>query len=389
LRLCRYLTAQIRELYPEPGSGTTARESCSLQETVALNNIKQAICEFQGRLEQVIESQKKTREMEIDRLINHLVLIREQLRRAGEGDSREDVLKHFSSLGEELDKREEILENGLLFNELFEIVFLKLRNEFEGLRPEFSELPASEFKRVMLGYWKLRDTLECFYQRDMLLYPQTIGRQHTRELQTICYERISPDRAESFIPGLTSGDKLSGDMLAHFSGFLSERWRGNDLVWGRLDAAEIIIRRLMPRPEQAEERDRLIGIAQAEILDEMNRMGLRISDSENQRDARNLIGREGLESLPGDKKVEWSLRSAVTFFKIVKQSMAGSRLAFLLKKALTFLNAVTGGLAYLALLVNLLCRRRVLRAVLIALAVLALMGMSFFLGVYWRPFSGF
>jgi patatin-related protein len=384
LRLCRYLIAQIRELYPEPASGTSGRDSLFSQETAALNSIKQTIGELQGRLEQVVESQRETRQAEIDRLVNHLVLIRERIKDAGEAHRGEEAMASFETLREELDRREELLENGLLFEELFEVIFLKLRNEFEALRKDFSEFPAFEFKKVMLGYWKLRDTLECFYQRDIILYPQTISRQHARELQTICYERISPDRAESFIPGLTSRDKLAGDMLAHFSGFLSERWRGNDLVWGRLDAAEIIIRRLMPRPEQAEERNRLISTAQAEILEEMNRMGLRISDSENQRDARNLIGKEGLDSLPGDKKVEWSLRSAVTFLKIVKQSMAESRLAFLLKKVLTGLNFITGGLAYLALLVNLLCRRTVLKIVIITLIVLALMGISFFLGARWH-----
>jgi patatin-related protein len=389
LRLCRYLTAQIRELYPESDSEGTAREARFIPETAALNNIKQTISEIQGRLELAIESQREARETEIDRLVNHLTLIRERMKSAVDGGGREDVMKYFASLNAEIDKREEVLENGLLFNELFEIVFLKLRNEFQTLKREFSEWSPDAFKKVMLGYWKLRDTLESFYQRDMLLYPQTISRQHARELQTICYERISPNRAESFIPGLNAGDKLAGDMLAHFSGFLSEKWRGNDLVWGRLDSAEIIIRRLMPRPEQAEERDRLVGIAQAEILEEMNRMGLRISDSENQRDARTLIGRESLDSLPTDKKIEWSLRSAVTFFKIVKQSMAESRLAFLLKKALTLLNAVTGALAYLALLVNLLCRKPVLKVVLITLAVLALMGMSFFLGAYWRQYLRF
>jgi hypothetical protein len=388
LRLCRYLTAQIRDLYPEWNRTAPMPESYRILVTAALNRIKQAISEFQARLEQAVESQSETRALEVDKIINHLALARERIKDTAVEDRREEAMKIFRALKTELQQREAVLENGLLFDELFEIVFLKLRNEFGELKKELGEsLPSGDIviEKVTAGYWRLRDALEYFFQRDMLLYPQTISHQHTRELQNIRYERISPDRAESFIPGLTSRDKLAGDMLAHFSGFLSERWRGNDLVWGRLDSAEIIIRRLMPRPEQAEERDRLISTVQAEILDEMNRMGLRISDSENQRDARNLIGKEGLDSLPGDKKVEWSLRSAVTFMKIVKQSMAESSFAFLLKKVLTLLNFATGGLAYLALFVNLLCRRTVLRIVLIALVVLAVICAAFFLGVYYGP----
>lgn len=386
LRLCRYLTARIRELYPEPDRTETLSESQYELITAALNRVKQTISEFQARLEQAIENQAETRSLEIDKLINLLTLIRERVRSAGEPDRTRVALDGFRELNTELGKREAVLENGLLFDELFELVFLKLRNEFNLLKQQLGEpAPQAEglIEKVAAGFWKLRDALEYFFQRDMLLYPQTVSRRHTRELQTIRYERISPDRAESFIPGLTARDKLAGDRLAHFSGFLSEKWRGNDLVWGRLDASEILIRRLLPGAERAATRERLIAKAQAEIMKEMSRGGLRISEAKNQRDARNLIGKEGMESLPGGKKVEWSLRSAVTLLKIVKQSMAASCFAFLLKKVLTGLNVITGGLAYLALLVNLICRRPVLKWLAIVLFALALVAAGIFLGVRW------
>jgi hypothetical protein len=35
----------------------------------------------------------------------------------------------------------------------------------------------------------------------------------------------------------TLKDKLCGEILGHFSGFLSRPWRSNDILWGRLDAA--------------------------------------------------------------------------------------------------------------------------------------------------------
>jgi len=39
--------------------------------------------------------------------------------------------------------------------------------------------------------------------------------------------------------------KLAGEGLGHMSGFLEERWRRNDYIWGRLDAAEILLRSLL------------------------------------------------------------------------------------------------------------------------------------------------
>jgi predicted acylesterase/phospholipase RssA len=56
----------------------------------------------------------------------------------------------------------------------------------------------------------------------------------------INFARISPADAE-FI-GKPASEKLAGDALGHFGGFLKESWRRNDLLWGRLDAAEMICR---------------------------------------------------------------------------------------------------------------------------------------------------
>lgn len=65
--------------------------------------------------------------------------------------------------------------------------------------------------------------------------------------------RVSPNDANNLglvtgteIPkGTTAaGYKLAGEGLGHLVGFFEERWRRNDYVWGRLDAAEILLRTL-------------------------------------------------------------------------------------------------------------------------------------------------
>src|SRR6185312_4527409 len=38
-----------------------------------------------------------------------------------------------------------------------------------------------------------------------------------------------------------AGQKLAGASLGNFSAFISERWRANDWMWGRLDAAKSIV----------------------------------------------------------------------------------------------------------------------------------------------------
>jgi len=40
--------------------------------------------------------------------------------------------------------------------------------------------------------------------------------------------------------------KLAGTALFHFGAFLNREWRENDLMWGRLDAGERIIRWILP-----------------------------------------------------------------------------------------------------------------------------------------------
>ncbi len=59
----------------------------------------------------------------------------------------------------------------------------------------------------------------------------------------ILLARISP--ADARFIQKPPAMKLAGDALGHFGGFLKREWRANDVLWGRLDAAETISRILM------------------------------------------------------------------------------------------------------------------------------------------------
>jgi patatin-related protein len=83
--------------------------------------------------------------------------------------------------------------------------------------------------------------VERFELRDLFLYPVAELAQ-LGERDRVDLVRISPDAATQ-IPR-AARDKLAGDALFHFGGFFKKEWRQNDIPWGRLDAAELLVRAL-------------------------------------------------------------------------------------------------------------------------------------------------
>jgi predicted acylesterase/phospholipase RssA len=74
--------------------------------------------------------------------------------------------------------------------------------------------------------------------------------------------RISPfdinvENGAGYSWGLQPRDKISGDALFHFGGFVKRSWRSNDIFWGRLDARSILIDSLLDP-----KRLRLLAIAE-------------------------------------------------------------------------------------------------------------------------------
>lgn len=106
--------------------------------------------------------------------------------------------------------------------------------------------------------------------RDAIVYPVLRGTGADEAAEVEIY-RIGPAEATLYPADIDRGtgrreEKLAGLGLGAFAGFLSYAWRENDILWGRLDGAERIICALMPQPEDAEVRKRLIGEARRAIL---------------------------------------------------------------------------------------------------------------------------
>jgi predicted acylesterase/phospholipase RssA len=86
---------------------------------------------------------------------------------------------------------------------------------------------------------RYRDRFEEF---DMIVLP--LAYPDLGETNSVAIMRISPLDATGIKPESVKDDpthKLAGIRVKHFGGFLDADWRNNDMMWGRLDAAEAII----------------------------------------------------------------------------------------------------------------------------------------------------
>lgn len=117
---------------------------------------------------------------------------------------------------------------------LLEQVRSRLEGLLESLRPELSTQI----------YDHLGDISQRFDVIDAHLFPYEYlsGLEEKDAIELI---RISPHDAQIDLTDRKAEDKVSGDTLAHFGGFLKRSWRANDILWGRLDAITILVDTLL------------------------------------------------------------------------------------------------------------------------------------------------
>ncbi len=145
--------------------------------------------------------------------------------------------------------------------------------------------------------------------------------------------RISPSAA-TYIDKRPQ-DKLAGDSMGHFGGFLSRHWRANDVLWGRLDAAELIVRVLLPgQPRQLVEG--YIHTIQEEITRAELPLIWQKTPNLNYKaflEQEHKIGQEELADLPPELKAPLALKASQVLrnmFRRVEQieQRKGLRAAF-------------------------------------------------------------
>jgi patatin-related protein len=107
-----------------------------------------------------------------------------------------------------------------------------------------------------------------FVLYDLVTYPVQYG-TGAGEANVVEVFRISPEDATALIhERKTNRQKLAGRTLMSFGAFLDQRWRKNDMLWGRLDGAERLITALLPGAADAAVREDLIKEAHMAILRE-------------------------------------------------------------------------------------------------------------------------
>lgn len=136
------------------------------------------------------------------------------------------------------------------------------------------EAMEKDCKHLRQGPLTLQELYQAFEFFDMHIYPAR-ERSGLGEVDPAEIVRISPDRATRYIRGENAvQEKLAGEKVMHFSAFLKKTWRENDLIWGRLDAAEIIVRTLLPGDEAAQ-KALLDELCPAIIKEELDSIRLR------------------------------------------------------------------------------------------------------------------
>jgi patatin-related protein len=96
---------------------------------------------------------------------------------------------------------------------------------------------------VQRAQWMAATFFRRFMWYDEVVYPIIQFSGVGKELDEVEIIRISPTDADSLSP--YGVDKLGGATLMHFGAFLDRTWRKNDILWGRLDGAERIIKALL------------------------------------------------------------------------------------------------------------------------------------------------
>lgn len=124
------------------------------------------------------------------------------------------------------------------------------------------------FAVAIRGY--LWQHYEHFDDYDQISFPIYFDTDHG-ESDVVEIIRISPEDAPSLINEKTDArgrKKLAGTQLANFSAFLDAAWRVNDIMWGRLDGAERLIKSMLPDEGDKDIRDALTREAHQTILAE-------------------------------------------------------------------------------------------------------------------------
>ncbi|MCX7009468.1 MAG: patatin-like protein [Kiritimatiellaeota bacterium] len=373
-RMYRYLAQIVRDLYPPSLIGTGDGAGTEMARRAAVIGMLNEMKDHFYSQEDLLRSRQTTEAAVQDtELLELSALLDSTLARLKNIASQhyEQTQAIMEALLKQVQHREFLKRRTDFVEQLRETSWRKLQNAYLALPADVQSWssPACkgrEAQPVCQCYWKLRDALDSFFQRDLILYPMLQNQEVTNALHRVDFARISPADANEFMGGPSPAEKLAGEKCFHFGGFMSETWRGNDLTWGRLDAAEILITQLLPDQVTEADRKQIIKQAHDEIIAEMRSRGMGIFLPDASQDRAHLIGNQGLGDIPKPKKTDWVLRAMLVVVKMLKQTLEESRLAPWYKRLLSCLT-------WTCIALPLLWRSRLARGLALAAVVVGLL----------------
>lgn len=102
----------------------------------------------------------------------------------------------------------------------------------------------------MIAQQTLRGFFDHFDHYDMAIFPIQYG-TGSSETPHIDILRVSPRDARNLCEDNGERRKLAGTEFFAFGAFFADFWRENDMLWGRLDGAEILVRNLLEKTRAA------------------------------------------------------------------------------------------------------------------------------------------
>jgi patatin-related protein len=202
--------------------------------------------------------------------VRELAVGREELRPILDARTDEAMRERANALLRSAGRTEAFASVVDIARERFAAMSAQTRQATEGLlRGHTSTRRPSEAAdlRSTLRY-TLRFYYDAFEAYDLVFYPiESAGL--LGETNPVEVVRISPLDAEGPAGVSPAARVLKGRGVHHFGAFLDRGWRRHDMVWGRLNAAECLIRTLLP--ENHPQAGPLIEQAHRTIIDEYRR----------------------------------------------------------------------------------------------------------------------
>lgn len=211
----------------------------------------------------------------------------------------------------------EIQQRWRFLAQLHQTAEAQLKAEFDRFRQQkgWEEMSQGIKNELEKGYGALAAALHRFYYRDMIIYPMMRGSEMlASELQPIRVARFGPLNGDSYVNLSDVRHKLAGEEALRFGGFMDATWRGNDLIWGRLDAVENIFYQLLPKGREDELFKTCVETEQRRIIREMrDKHTIGIVHPLSKQDPAGepphedlLIGKQNLCDISKEKKIRWS-----------------------------------------------------------------------------------